>query len=114
MVEQVANQGACVIVGRCADYVLRERDDVINVFIHADEKDKVARAKTSYEVDLRDVEKSILKIDKRRANYYEYYTDRTWGKAENYDISLNSSTFGLEGCVDIIMELMKKVEEHGR
>ena len=114
VVEQVANQGAGVIVGRCADYVLRERDDVINVFIHADEKDKVERAKTSYEVDLRDVEKSILKIDKRRANYYEYYTDRTWGKAENYDISLNSSTFGLEGCVDIIMELMKKEEEHGR
>ena len=57
------------------------------------------------EVDERDIENSIHKIDKRRANYYEYYTDRKWGRAENYDISLNSSTFGIDGCVEIIKEV---------
>ena len=105
VIEQVAKEGACVIVGRCADYVLKDYDTVLNVFIHGNMKEKKERAIHSYEVDERDIENSIHKIDKRRANYYEYYTDRKWGRAENYDISLNSSTFGIDGCVEIIKEV---------
>ena len=108
VIEQVANEGSCVIVGRCADYVLKDFDHVLNVFIHGEMKDKVERAIHSYEVDERDIEGSIRKIDKRRANYYEYYTDRKWGRAENYDIAINSSTFGIDGSVEIIKELVLK------
>ncbi len=110
VIEQVAKEGPCVIVGRCADYVLKDYDNVLNVFIHGDMDDKLKRAVNSYEVDERDVENSIRKIDKHRANYYEYYTDRKWGRAENYDLSLNSSTFGVDGCVSIIKMLIEKEE----
>ena len=108
VIKGVACEGSCVIVGRCADYVLRERSDVLNVYIHADMEDRKERAVHSYEVDERDIEGSIKKIDKRRANYYEYYTDRKWGRAENYDISINSSTFGIDGTVEIIKMLAQK------
>ena len=108
VIEQVAKEGPCVIVGRCADYVLKDYDNVLNVFIHGDMYDKLTRAVNSYEVDERDVENSIRKIDKHRANYYEYYTDRKWGRVENYDLSLNSSTFGIDGCVAIIKMLIEK------
>ncbi len=108
VIEQVAKEGPCVIVGRCADYVLKDYDNVLNVFIYGNMEDKVTRAVKSYEVDERDVESSVRKIDKHRANYYEYYTDRKWGRVENYDLSLNSSTFGIEGCVEIIKTLVEK------
>ena len=107
VIEQVAAQGNCVIVGRCADYVLRDNKNVLNVFIHGNMVDKKERAIHSYEVDERDIENSIRKIDKHRANYYDYYTDCTWGDANNYDISINSSTFGIDGCVEIIKSLCK-------
>ena len=105
VIKELAAKESCVIVGRCADYVLKDYDTVLNVFIHGNMKEKKERAIHSYEVDERDIENSIHKIDKRRANYYEYYTDRKWGRAENYDISLNSSTFGIDGCVEIIKEV---------
>lgn len=108
VVKQVADKGACVIVGRCADYVLRDRKNVLNIFVYADMKDRKERAVHSYEVDERDIENSIRKIDKRRANYYDYYTDRKWGQAGNYDICVNSSTFGIEGTVNIIKNLAQK------
>lgn len=108
VVQQVAEQGPCVIVGRSADYVLRNRPDVLHVFIHAELKDRKEKAIHSYEVDERNIEESIKKIDKRRANYYEFYTDRKWGRAENYDITINASTFGIDGTVEIIKELAEK------
>ena len=108
IIRELAGKENCVFVGRCADYVLRDRSDVLNVYIHADMEDRKERAVHSYEVDERDIEGSIKKIDKRRANYYEYYTDRKWGRAENYDISINSSTFGIDGTVEIIKMLAQK------
>ena len=110
VVKQVADQGACVIVGRCADYVLNDRDDVLHVFIHADMEDRKERAIHSYEVDERDIESSVRKIDKRRSNYYEYYTDRKWGAADNYDISINTSTFGIDRSVAIIKDVIENKE----
>lgn len=107
-IENLAEKGPCVIVGRCADYVLQEKYDTINVFIHANMKDRRERAIHSYEVDERNIEASMAKIDKRRANYYNYYTDRKWGAAENYDVVLNSSKFGIDGCVEIIKSLIKE------
>lgn len=108
MIEQIAEKGPCVIVGRCADYILAERSDVLNVYIHANIRDRIERAQHDYEVDERDVEGSIKKTDKRRANYYNYYTDRKWGRAENYDVCLNTSTFGIDHTVDIILNLLNE------
>lgn len=108
IIEQIAEKEPCVIVGRCADYILGERDDVLNVFIHADMEERVNRAKNDYHLDDKDVEGTIVKTDKRRANYYNYYTDRKWGRADNYDICLNSSTFGVERCVAIIEMTLKE------
>ncbi|WP_416325424.1 AAA family ATPase [[Eubacterium] hominis] len=110
VVKQVADEGPCIIVGRCADYVLRDREDVLHVFIHADMEDRKNRAVHSYEVDERDIEASVRKIDKRRSNYYEYYTDRKWGKADNYDVSINTSTFGIDRTVSILKDMLEKKE----
>lgn len=110
VIEDVAKKGACVIVGRSADYVLRNTDNVLNVFVHSDIEFRKKRAISSYDVDERDIEGSIRKIDKHRAHYYEYYTDRTWGKADNFDISLSTSTFGIDGVVEIIKSIIQKNE----
>lgn len=108
IIEQIAENGPCVIVGRCADYILGERDDVLNVFIHGDMEDRVERVKKDYQIEERDIEGTVVKTDKRRANYYNYYTDRKWGRADHYDICLNTSTFGIEQTADIIEYTMKE------
>lgn len=107
-IENIAAKGPCVIVGRCADYVLRDQPEAISVFIHANMKDRKERAISSYEVDERNIEASLSKIDKRRANYYNYYTDRKWGEAENYDVVLNSSTFTVDGCVSLLKHIIEQ------
>lgn len=105
---RLANEGPCVIVGRCADYVLRGRDDLLKVFIHADVNKRVERIISVYgESDIAP-KKLIKEKDKRRASYYSYYTDMEWGIATNYDISLDSGKFGIDKCVDIIVDLYKK------
>lgn len=108
VVEQAADSGPCVIVGRCADYVLDNRDDVLKVFIAGDMDDRKKRAIQYYEVDERDVEASIRKIDRNRKGYYDYYTDKKWGAAESYDVCLNTSVFGIDGCVAILKQLLEQ------
>ena len=108
VVEQAADSGPCVIVGRCADYVLDNREDVLKVFIAGDMEDRKKRAIQYYEVDERDVESSIRKIDRNRKEYYDYYTDKKWGAAESYDVCLNTSVFGIDGCVAILKQLLEQ------
>ena len=105
---RLANEGPCVIVGRCADYVLRDKADLLKVFIHADIKKRAERIVTVYGESDVAPEKRIKEKDKRRASYYSYYTDLEWGVAKNYDISLDSGKFGIDKCVDIIVDLYKK------
>lgn len=92
----------CVIVGRCADYVLSDHKDMISVFVTGDMPEKKRRITERYDIEKHKAEDFIRKTDKRRANYYEYYTDRKWGAAANYDITLNSSKIGIDGAVDMI------------
>ncbi len=100
---ELAEKGKCVIVGRCADYILKDRDDVLNVFIHADTKFKAKRIVDLYgELDIKP-EKRLEEKDKKRAINYKYYTDRTWGMAKNYHLSLDSGKLGIDECVDIIV-----------
>lgn len=108
VIESIAMQGSAIIIGRCADYVLKDFPECINVFIHADMPSRVERANTSYEIISDDMEKEIDRIDKRRANYYNYYTDNKWGKAENYHLSINSSKFGINECVRVIKQMAEE------
>ena len=105
IIKDIAEKGNCVIVGRCADYILRERKDVLNVFVVADTEDKVERAKKENYFPDGDIEKQLKKRDKARANHYKYYTEQEWGQAKNYDLVLNSSEFGVDGCVEAIAML---------
>lgn len=104
---ELAEKGNCVIVGRCADYILRDRDDVFNVFVHAATDKKAERIVKLYgETDVKP-EKRLADKDKKRAINYKYYTDRTWGVAKNYHLTLDSGVIGIDKCVDIITDLSK-------
>ncbi len=101
------SQSPCVIVGRCADYILRDRDDVLKVFIYADRKARLERIVKEYGEDPGKAEKLLAQSDKRRARHYEEFTDSIWGARRNYDVMLNSATIGQEQTVAMICDLAK-------
>lgn len=105
IIQDLAEQGPCVIVGRCADYFLKERTDCLNVFIHANMEFKKDRIVRLYGEKADTPEKRILDKDKRRIAYYKYYTDRNWGQATNYHLCLDSGVLGVERCADLICSL---------
>ena len=105
---QLAGEGPCVVVGRCADYILQGKADLLKVFIHADIKKRAERIVTVYGESDVAPKKLIKEMDKRRASYYSYYTDEEWGIASNYDIALDSGKFGIDKCIDLIVDLYKK------
>ena len=102
VIKEVADEGPCVIVGRCADHVLEENPNCINVFLQADLHDRVERAVTMYDMPEHHAEANVIKTDKRRANYYNYFTGGKWGKAEHYDLILNTSRMDLDKIVEVI------------
>ena len=109
-IKKIAEEGPCVLVGRCADYALEERDDVLSVFIHADLEDRIKNVAKLNELPDNKAKDLIHKTDKRRASYYNYYTNKKWGDAESYDICMNSSKFGVDGCVKAIKDLLELKE----
>ncbi len=102
---RLAEEGPCVIVGRCADYILREKAELLKVFIHAEPQKRAERIVSLYGERSDAPEKRIKEKDKRRASYYRYYTDIEWGIAKNYNIALDSGKIGIDKCVDIIVDL---------
>lgn len=104
LIHELAQQEPCVIVGRCADYLLRERDDCLHVFIHGDFSNRVERVITEHRVAPEEAEAHVKNRDKKRGKHYKYITDRTWGMAENYTLCLSSSEFGVERCVAMIVQ----------
>lgn len=102
VIKEVAAEGPCVIVGRSADYVLADNPNCINVFLQADLDDRVKRAVDTYHQNPEGAEALVIKTDKRRANYYNYFTGGKWGKAENYDLILNTSRMDLDKIVEVI------------
>ena len=94
----------CVIIGRNADYILKERDDVLNVFIHGNMSEKIQRITRLYNVEEKVAVKMMEDTDKRRMTNYNFYTDQKWGKASNYTLCLNSSQLGYDRCEKIIVE----------
>ena len=101
---ELAEKESCVIIGRNADYILNDRDDVLNVFIHGDTPEKIQRITRLYNVEEQKVVKMMVDIDKRRMANYNFYTNQKWGKASNYTLCLNSSKLGYDRCEKIIME----------
>lgn len=102
VIRKVAAEGPCVIVGRCADYVLKEMPNVVNVFIWADREFRIERAIRIDGLTRERAEESVAKIDKRRANYYNYHSSEKWGRAENYHLSIKSSYVGIDNAVSVI------------
>lgn len=105
VITELAEKGPCVIVGRCADYILEDKADCLKVFIHADLAFRAKRIVEVYGERAESPEERIKDKDKRRAAYHRFYTNMKWGYAQNYDLTLNSGVLGIDNCVDIITKL---------
>ena len=107
IIMEIAEKESCVIIGRNADFILKDRDDVLNVFIHGDMPEKIQRIIDLYNVEEKEAVKMMADTDKRRMTNYSFYTEQKWGKASNYTLCLNSSQLGYDRCEKIIMECGK-------
>lgn len=103
IIKGLAEEESCVIVGRCADFILKDYDNVLSVFIHAPHEYCMEQAASKHSMPSKELEKFILKTDKHRAEYYKYYTGRDWTDARNYDLCLDSSKLGYDRCVEEII-----------
>lgn len=108
LIKKVADKESCVIIGRCADFILQDRENVIKVFIYSSTEDKIKRATEIYGFDKAKAEKEIKRINKLRANHYKYYTEKEWGNHVNYDMCINSDTLGVEGAANLICNMIKE------
>lgn len=110
IIREYAKAGSCVIIGRCSDYVLRDEKNLLRLFIYGDLDHRKERVATRHpEFKSSQIIDAINKTDKRRSTYYNFYTGNKWGKSDNYDITINSSTFGIEGTANIIVACVKKI-----
>ena len=99
---ELADKESCVIIGRNADFILKDRDDVLNVFIEGNKPEKAARIKKLYHKSDDEVKKLLKDVDKKRSVNYRYFTDKEWGNRKNYDLVLNSSVLGYDKCIELI------------
>lgn len=106
-IRSLAEKGDAVFTGRCADYVLRGRDDLLRVFILSDLPIRIETVMKRYSLDEEKAKKLVRQVDKDRSSFYRYYTDQIWGEAENYDLCINSGLFGVEGTVQVIIGSLK-------
>ena len=111
IIKQLADREPAVIVGRCADYILRDRKDVLKVFIYSDMETAVKNIVDLYGVSVKEAVKIIEKTDKERSDYYRHYTGRDWTNAKNYNLCLDTSDMSYDKCVDIIKGYIKLLEE---
>lgn len=111
-IKKIADEGPCILVGRCADYALEEYDNVLSVFIHAKMEDRIRRIARIYDLTDAKAKDLIQKTDKKRSSYYNYYTNKRWSDAESYDICLDSSVLGIEGTAEAIKQLVA-IKENG-
>ena len=105
VITELADKESCVIVGRCADYILQARADCLTVFVHADFKKRLERIVKEYGEPEEKAEKWLKDKDKRRVSYYNYYTDKKWGEADNYHVCLDSGALGIDKCVEVLAQL---------
>ena len=112
IIKECAKEGSCVIIGRCADYVLRDEKNLFRIFIYGDIDHRQARvAERHPEIKSSQIIDVINKTDKRRSSYYNFYTGNKWGKYDNYDIAINSSTLGIDGAAELICSCVKNMKK---
>ena len=111
LIKELAGKESCVIVGRCADFILKDNTNVVKIFIYSDMENKINRAVSRYHIKQEDAEREIKKINKLRSNHYKYYTGREWNDMSNYDICINSDAYGVENAADMICDIVKNVNE---
>ena len=112
VIRELADEGPCVIVGRCSDYVLGSRPECLKVFVHADLASRVERCVEEYHSPSDDMERRVIQMDRGRSNYYNYYTGHSWGDMRRYDLTINSSTVGVDGAVDLIVAMVQARAAH--
>ena len=111
-IKKIAAEGPCIMIGRCADYALADFDNCFSVFFHADLQTRIRRIAKIYDLTDAKAKDRIIKTDKKRSSYYNYYTSKRWGEVDSYDLCLNSSVFGIDGTVDMIKQAIE-VKEAG-
>jgi len=109
-IKKLADEGPCVIVGRCADYALSERSNCLNIFIYASEEDKIKSICRQFDLEANKAREMCIKKDKQRQSYYNYYTSKKWGRADSYDLCINSSVLGIDGSVKLIVKAIEEIE----
>lgn len=113
-IKKIADEGPCILVGRCADYALESYPNVVSVFIHADMQSRIRRIARIYDLTDAKAKDVIVKTDKKRASYYNYYTNKKWSDAESYELCLTSSELGIEGTAQAIIDYVTLKEKIAR
>ena len=110
-IKKIADEGPCVIVGRCADYALADRNNVVDIFIYGNEECKIKRIMEKYALTENKAREMIIKKDKQRQSYYNYYSSKKWGRADSYDLCINSSVLGEDSTVKLIIQYVEDFEK---
>lgn len=111
-IKKIADEGPCILVGRCADYALQEYENVISMFIHADLDIRIRRIARIYDLTDTKAKEMVIKTDKKRASYYDYYTNKKWSNVASYDMCLDSAILGIDGTAEAIMKLVELKEKN--
>ena len=108
VIRELAEKGSCIIIGRCADYVLQDREECFSAGVTAPTEARIARIAERNHMSRNDAEMAVRKVDKQRRTYYEFYTDKEWGAAESYNLTVDSSQFGIEGTAQMLEEVVRQ------
>lgn len=108
VIENAAKGGSCIIIGRCAQYVLRNDPSLMSVFIYADDDERIERISERNGISPKDAKAKMIKVDRMRRKYFDFYCETSWGAPESYDILLSSTKYGIDGCVDILTQCIEK------
>lgn len=110
-IKKIAEEEACVIVGRCADYALQEYKNSLHIFIHAEEDFKIKRIMETFNISEDEAREMMIKKDKQRQSYYNYYSTKKWGRSDSYDLSISSSVLGIDGTVEMLVQYIENFEK---
>lgn len=111
LIRSIARRESAVIVGRCADYVLKDEKNVLSLFLYAEKQDRIRRGIELYHIDAKHAQETMERFDRKRARFYEYYTDRKWGALSNYDMMINTSRMGIDQCVRFLAAAARTMME---
>lgn len=113
-IKKIAEEEACVIIGRCADYALQEYKNSLHIFIHADEEFKLKRVMDTFNISEDEAREMMIKKDKQRQSYYNYYSTKKWGRSDSYDLSISSSVLGIDGTVEMLIQYIENFEKRNK